>query len=62
MIKTLADQEVREETVNVFKFLVGNKEAEEIVARLMNKVFLRQDVLDNLTELLVKSASSALYN
>jgi hypothetical protein len=61
-VKTLGDQEVRDQTIEVFRYLVSNKEAEQIVATLMNKVFLRQDCLDNLTELLVKSASSALNN
>ena len=62
IIKTLEDPEVRNEAVEVFNFLSNNKVSEDIVAKLMKNVFLRQDILDNLTSLLVKSCANALQN
>jgi hypothetical protein len=41
-------------------YLTGSKESEEILAKFMSNVFLRSDVLDNLTSLLIKSTQQAL--
>ena len=62
VIKTLQDDEVKTETVELFKSVVGDKQSEEVVAKLMKTVFLRQDTLDTLTSLLVKSAEQAFSN
>lgn len=53
---------MRSEAVDVFNFLSNNKLSEDIVAKVMGNVFLRQDILDNLTSLLVKSCANALQN
>lgn len=53
---------MRNEAVDVFNFLSNNKLSEDIVAKVMGNVFLRQDILDNLTSLLVKSCANALQN
>lgn len=44
----------------MLSYITGNKESEEVIAKLMSNVFLRTDILDNLTALLVKSAQKAL--
>lgn len=51
---------MREETIQVLSYITGNKESEEILAKFMSNVFLRSDVLDNLTSLLIKGTQQAL--
>ena len=48
-MRTLQDESVKQETVNVLKFLTEQPETEEIMAMYMKTVFLRKDVMDNLT-------------
>jgi hypothetical protein len=45
---------VREETIQVLSYINSNKDSEKILAKFMSNVFLRSDVLDNLTSLLIK--------
>ena len=52
-MKTLQDEEVRQETLGILKHITDQKESEEMLATYMKEVFLRKDVLDNLTELLI---------
>jgi hypothetical protein len=44
----------------VLRFLTNEKESEEILAEYMKNAFLRQDVLDSLTELLVLGAKKVI--
>lgn len=60
IVKTLADQRVMQETVNVLKFITEHPESEEILAEYMKTVFKRTDVLDNLTQLLISGAVNAV--
>jgi hypothetical protein len=39
--KTIKDDDVRDETINLLTYLVGTKQSEEIVAKLMSNVLLR---------------------
>ena len=48
------------ETVSILKYLVSQKESEEILATYMKTVFLRKDVLDQLTDMLVIGATDAV--
>lgn len=59
-MKTLQDEEVRRETIGILKYITDQKESEEILATYMKEVFLRKDVLDNLTELLIGGSKQAL--
>jgi uncharacterized membrane-anchored protein YjiN (DUF445 family) len=49
VIKTLDNEDVKKETVNVLEFITKEKQSEEILARYLNTVFKRKDILDNLT-------------
>lgn len=51
---------MRDETVNLMTFLVGQKQTEEIVAKLVNNIYLRKDLLDNVMNLIIRSSCSAL--
>ena len=42
------------------KFITEQNESEEVLAKYMSTVFKRQDVLDNLTQLLIKGAVNAV--
>ena len=60
MIKTLQDKQVKEETIKILKYINDSKYTEEILAVYLKNAFLRQDVLDNLTELLIGGAKQAI--
>lgn len=60
VIKTLEDEEVKKETINVLEYITNQKQSEEIMAAYFNKVFLRRDILDNLTTLLTASVCHTL--
>lgn len=60
MIKTLQDKQVKEETIKILKYITDSKDTEEILAVYLKNAFLRQDVLDNLTELLIGGAKQAI--
>ena len=60
IVKTLADNRVQAETIEILKYITDQKESEEILAQYMKTVFLRQDVLDNLTQLLINGGVNAV--
>jgi hypothetical protein len=60
VIKTLQDKQVKEETIKILKYITDSKDTEEILAVYLKNAFLRQDVLDNLTELLISGAKQAI--
>lgn len=55
-MNTLADERVKSETVQVLKFIVEQKESEDVLAKYMSTVFQRTDVQDSLTQLLIDGA------
>lgn len=52
VIKTLDDESVKAETLNVLEYITKQKQSEEILAKYLNTVFARKDILQNLTVLL----------
>ena len=44
----------------MLKFITENKESEEVLAKYMKTVFLRKDIQENLTQLLVNGAVNAV--
>ena len=60
IVRTLQDESVKQETVQVLKYLTEQPETEEIMAIYMKTVFLRKDVLNNLTQLLIGGAVNAM--
>ena len=60
IVKTLADNRVQNETVQILKYITDQKESEDILAQYMKTVFMREDVLDNLTQLLINGAVQAV--
>lgn len=56
----MKDNDVKKEVVDVVGYLAHNEQAEETITKLMSNVFLRKDILDNLTSLLVFSTEDAL--
>lgn len=60
IVKTLADDRVLQETVSVLKYITEQKESEDVLAKYMSTVFQRNDVLDNLTHLLINGAVKAV--
>ena len=57
IIKTLDDEGVKQSTIDLLGYIVSQKSAEDILANYLNTVFLRQDVMDHLTKLLVESCT-----
>jgi hypothetical protein len=53
---------VRRETIGILKYITEQKESEDLFALYIKNVFLRQDVLDNLTELFIGGATRAIDN
>lgn len=60
ILKTLDDKAVKDETIHLLEYILKQKQSEEILAKYLNTVFLRPDVLENLTTLLTASASYAI--
>lgn len=60
MLKTLDDEDVKEETIRVLAYIASQKSSEEIMAKFLNTVFLRKDVMDHLTKLLIESCAYTL--
>ena len=46
--------------MNVLKFILEQKESEDIMAKYFNTVFLRPDMLQNLTSLLTQATCGAI--
>lgn len=55
VINTLNDEDVKKETINVLEYITSQKQSEEILAKYLNTVFMRKDILHNLTQLLTAS-------
>lgn len=53
---------MRNETVNVLQYIAQNKETEEIVASMLNDVLQREDILSNLTELIIQGNEATLVS
>jgi hypothetical protein len=53
-MRMLQQKSVRDETVSVLSYIAQNSQTEEIVAHLINDVFLREDIRTNLSELLIQ--------
>ena len=60
IVRTLADERVNEETIQIIKFITAQKESEDVLAKYMQSVFQRSDIQDNLTQLLVNGAVNAV--
>ena len=60
VVRTLQDESVKNETIKVLEYITQQKETEDIMAAYMKTVFLRKDVLDNLTQVLIGGAVNAL--
>jgi hypothetical protein len=56
VIKTLEDESVKKQTVEILRYIVSQKESEDILAMYFKTVFLRDDLLHGLTALLTRSA------
>ena len=57
---TLQQEEVKKETVELLRYITNKKESEDILALYFKNVFLRDDMLLELSSLLAKSAIDAL--
>lgn len=53
---------MKEETIRVLDYVVSQKSSEEILAKFLNTVFLRKDVMDHLTTLLIESCAYTLHD
>lgn len=60
VIKTLDDEEVKQETINVLEYITEQKQSEEMLARYLNTVFLRDDILKNLKIILTMSVQHTM--
>ena len=60
VVATLNDTEVRNETVNVLQYILKQKDSEEMLALYLNTVFLRPDILENMTILLTDSTCQSI--
>ena len=60
MIKTLDDKDVKDETINVLEYITKQKQSEEMLARYLNTVFLRDDILKNLKTILTMSVQHTM--
>ncbi len=60
MLKTLQEEEVRKETVEILRYIVGKTESEDILALFMKTVFLREDMAKGVTGLLTRASIEAL--
>lgn len=59
-MKTLESEELRLQTIELLRYIVGRVESEDILALFFRTVFLRDDMLGSVSNLLAKSASEAL--
>lgn len=60
VLKTLQEEEVRKETVEILRYIVGKAESEDILALFLKTVFLRDDMAKGVTKLLTKASIEAL--
>lgn len=62
VVKTLLDKDVKEATIQILAYIVDQPNSKEIFSNYLNDVFLRKDVLDNLSKLFVEGAAVTLMN
>ena len=62
VMKTLQHDDVRIETVELLRYIVGRGESEDILALYMKTVFLREDMLKGVTGLLTRAAVETMEN
>lgn len=60
IVKTLANPEVKDETLKLVEYILQQPASEEILAKYLTAVFGREDILENLTTLLTASACNAM--
>ena len=60
VIRTLQNESVRLETIELLRYLIGRKEAEDIMAVYFKQVFVRDDMLHGVSRLLTKAAVKTL--
>lgn len=61
-MKTLQQEEVRKETIELLRYIVGKGESEDILASYFKTVFLREDMLKGVTGLLIRAAVETMEN
>jgi hypothetical protein len=59
-MQTLRQEEIRKETVEILRYIVGKTESEDILALYFKTVFLRDDMAKGVSKLLTKAAVEAL--
>lgn len=62
VVKTLLDKNVKEAAIEVLAYILDQPNSKEIFSNYLNDVFLRKDVLDNLSTLFVDGAAITLQN
>ena len=50
---TLQNAAVQEETIGVLKYIKDQKQSEDILAQFIGNVFIRDDIKDNMSEVLI---------
>ena len=58
IIMTLQNPEVQQETVNVLKYIGDQKTSQDILAQFIGNIFVRQDIKENLSTLLVDACGA----
>ena len=62
VLRTLKDQDVRDEVIKMLEYVLAHKESEDITSEFLEKVFLREDILNSLVDLLKKAAVITLQD
>ena len=60
VMSTLQSEQVRKETVELLRYIASRSEAEDILALYFKTIFLREDMLKGVTQLLTKAAIETL--
>ena len=60
VMKTLQQETVRQEIIEVLRYIAKQQEAEDILALYFKTIFLRDDMLKGVTSLLTKAAVETL--
>lgn len=60
MVQILQDDNVRKETIELLRYIVSQKESEDILAMYFRTVFQREDLVQSVTKLLTASAVETL--
>jgi hypothetical protein len=59
-MKTLRDEKILKETIEIMKYIAGKTESEDILALFFRAVFLREDMYQGVRDILAKGAVSVL--